>query len=500
VVLKDKDLNHDSRFHLNLAQQNINKLMQITEQLLDFSKLEAGILKVTLKNLDIIEFVKKEASHFTHALKNKGLDFNIISYEDTIYTNFDPDMISKVFFNILSNAIKHTDNGEINISIERVSNKVSQKLEKSKYNSFIRIDMQDSGEGIESIELNKIFDRFYQVERKTEKGYGIGLSHCKDLIEALDGHIEATSEKGIGTTFSIFIPDIEIEGSPQGINSNTQNAINVNEETYEESKNEGTLALTNKAKKILVIEDNSDMRIFIIHELCKKYKVIEAEDGLEGLKMAEKFMPDLIVSDVMMPNMDGIELCKKIKSDIKTSHIPVILLTAKTELLSKYEGIKIGADDYISKPFEIEYLLLRINNLLKSREQLKKTFQLNNSLTPSEVIVSSLDEKFLTQLIKEIENGLTDPNFTVISLESKMGMSHSNFYRKIKNLTGQSGKDILLSMRMKRAKQIFDNTQGIRISEVAYMVGYINPKYFSQSFKSFYGVLPSEIERSNELP
>ena len=499
IALKDKDLNHDSRFHLNLAQQNINKLMHITEQLLDFSKLEAGILKVTLKNLNIVEFVKKEASHFTHAIKNKGLDFNIISHEDTIYTNFDPDMISKVFFNILSNAIKHTDFGEIYISIARISNEVHEKLQNSKYDSFIRIDIQDSGEGIERTELNKIFDRFYQVERKTEKGYGIGLSHCKDLIEALDGQIEATSEKGIGTTFSIFIPDIKTEGSPQEINSNTQNAIDVNEESYDDSKNEDTLALTYKAKKILVIEDNTDMRTFIVHELSKEYKVIEAEDGLGGLKMAEKYMPDIIISDVMMPNMDGIEFCKKIKTDIKTSHIPVILLTAKTELLSKYEGIKIGADDYISKPFEMEYLLLRINNLLKSREQLKKTFQLNNSLTPSEVTVSSLDEKFLAQLIREIENGLTDPNFTVISLESKMGMSHSNFYRKIKNLTGQSGKDILLSMRMKRAKQIFDGSQGIRISEVAYMVGYINPKYFSQSFKSYYGVLPNDIDKLNGL-
>jgi DNA-binding response OmpR family regulator len=235
------------------------------------------------------------------------------------------------------------------------------------------------------------------------------------------------------------------------------------------------------------------MRNFIRNELKREFKVFEAKDGLEGLEMAEKFAPDLIVSDIMMPNMDGIEFCKTIKSDIKTSHIPVILLTAKVDTPTKYEGIEMGADDYISKPFEMEYLLLRIKNILKSREQLRRLFQLNSSLDPSAVTVSSIDERFLSQLMKAMENGISDPEFTVNSLESKMGMSHSNFYRKIKNLTGQSGKDILLSIRMKRAKQILNDNQGIRISEVAYMVGYSNPKYFSQSFKEFYGVLPSDI-------
>jgi signal transduction histidine kinase/ligand-binding sensor domain-containing protein/CheY-like chemotaxis protein len=493
VVLKTRELSGEIRNHLNLALKNVKKLRYITEQLLDIRKAEASKLSVKLQMLDIVSFIKMEATHFTHAVKSKGLDFFIVSNEAAIYTAFDTDMISKIFFNLMSNAIKYTHQGEITIRIEKEFQKLPETLKNSNYNGFIRIDFQDSGEGIEQQELNKIFDRFYQGKGKSEKGYGIGLSHCKDLAEALGGDIEAASEKGVGTTISIYIPEIKTEDNQQEKEFVTAKT----EDIYIESVNDMTIedTLPDKAnmQKILIIEDNTDMRIFIRNELKREFKVFEAKDGLEGLEVAEKFAPDLIVSDIMMPNMDGIEFCKAIKSDIKTSHIPVILLTAKVDTPTKYEGIEMGADDYISKPFEMEYLMLRIKNILKSREQLRRLFQMNTSLDPSAITVSSLDEKFLSHLMKAMENGIPDPDFTVNSLESTMGMSHSNFYRKIKNLTGQTGKDILLSMRMKRAKQILTDNQGIRISEVAYMVGYSNPKYFSQSFKEFYGVLPSDI-------
>jgi signal transduction histidine kinase/ligand-binding sensor domain-containing protein/DNA-binding response OmpR family regulator len=494
-VLKNENLSPDIQYHLKLAKKNVKKLRYITEQLLDFSKAEAGKLSAIRKNKNIVSFIKKEAAHFSHALTSKGLDFDIICSKEAIYTYFDSDMISKVLFNILSNAIKHTHEGEISIEIDRIFHSIPATLNTEKYRSFIRIDIQDTGEGIEQKELNKIFDRFYQAQGEKEKGFGIGLSHCKDLIEAHEGVIEAQSEKGIGTTFSIFIPDIQLQTTQPFTDTDAENQADVYNESIDNEGSQDELHDSKALQKILVIEDNVDMRKFICHELKKEYKIIEAEDGQEGLLMAEKFSPDIIISDVMMPNMDGMEFCKRIKSDIKTSHIPVILLTAKTEEDSKYEGIKMGADDYISKPFEMEYVALRIQNILKSREQLRKLFQLNSSLNPSAITVSSLDEKFLIRLMKEMENGLSDPEFTVISLEEKMGMSHSNFYRKIKNITGQSGKDILLDMRMKRAKQILTDTKGIRVSEVAYMVGYTNPKYFSQSFKDYYGVLPSEIEK-----
>lgn len=495
VVMKNKDLMPDTKNNLSLALRNVKKLKYITEQLLDIRKAEASKLSAKLQTLDIVSFIKKEATHFTHAVKSKGLEFNITSYEAAIYTAFDKDMISKVFFNLMSNALKYTHQGEINVRIGKVSQESAEKLNNSKYTSFIKIDFQDTGEGIEQQDLSKIFDRFYQGNGKSEKGYGIGLSHCKDLIEAHGGVMEVISDKAIGTTFSIFIPEIitdDQQWEQAFIIANNENAF---DETDSEITIEDSTPENVGLQKILIIDDNQDMRNFIVQQLKKEYKVYSAKDGLEGLGMAEKFSPDLIVSDIMMPVMDGIEFCKTIKSNIKTSHIPVILLTAKVDTPTKYEGIEMGADDYISKPFEMEYLLLRIKNILKSREQLRRLFQINNSLDPSSVTVSSLDEKFLSQLMKAMENGISDPEFTVNSLESTMGMSHSNFYRKIKNLTGQSGKDILQSMRMKRAKQILTDNTDIRISEVAYMVGYSNPKYFSQSFKEFYGVLPSDIRK-----
>ena len=495
LVLKEKDLPSGVMTHLSLAHQNIKKLRYITEQILDFNKSEAGVLSPKRQSRDIVSFIKMEATHFTQAVKSKGLGLYILSNEPVINTAFDSDMLSKVLFNLLSNAVKFTHAGEIKILIEKVSQKLPERLRQSKFTGFIKIEIQDTGEGIGQHELDTVFDRFYQGKDNKEKGFGIGLSHCKDLVEALEGMIEANSEKGVGTTIRFFIPDIMPEDNMQEMESNPENFEDLYIEAVHDMAGDDTFSDTADSKKILLIEDNPEMRGFIRNEIRKEYRVSEARDGIEGLEMAEKFSPDLIISDIMMPRLSGIELCKKIKSDIKTSHIPVILLTAKTDTPTKYQGIEMGADDYISKPFEMEYLSLRIKNLLKTREQLQRLFQINNSLDPSAVTVSSLDERFLSQLMKELENGISDPDFTVNSLESKMGMSHSNFYRKIKSLTGQSGKDILLNMRMKRAKQILTDNKGIRISEVAYMVGYVNPKYFSHNFKDFYGVLPSDIAK-----
>jgi len=235
------------------------------------------------------------------------------------------------------------------------------------------------------------------------------------------------------------------------------------------------------------------MRNFIGNELKSHYNILFASDGVEGLRIADSKMPDLIISDVMMPNMDGIEFCEKIKSNIKTSHIPVILLTAKIDMETKYKGIETGADDVITKPFEVEHLKVRVKNLLHSREELRKLFQKSHFLEPSAVTVTSLDEKLLTKLKQAIENGMSDSSFSINSLESDMGMSHANFYRKIKSLTGQSGQELLQNMRMKRAHQILSVNKGIRIAEVAYMVGFTNPKYFSKCFKETFGYAPSAL-------
>lgn len=492
IALQDINLSQETKNRLEIASRNVQKLRYTIEQLLDVTKAESGNLKFKPKSGELISFIKLEAVHFSDAIKSKGLELNILTDYDEITCQFDSDIISKIFFNLISNAIKYTIEGEINVRIDIISSHKLDNLKDSDYKQYIKIEIEDSGKGIPQDELNKIFDRFYQGDNKDVKGYGIGLSHCKDLISAHSGQIEAHSVPQNGTTFRIYLPKIDPIHSEDEKKSNTHiipeiHIKSIYEENHLEPSQEGHL------KKVLVIEDNTDMRSFIEHELSHEYRVITAENGLQGLEMAQKQNPDIIISDIMMPEMDGLKFCEKIKTDLKTSHIPVILLTAKGDEKTKYASIENGADDFIPKPFDIQYLSLRIKNLLDSKEKIKEKFLSGNDLEPSMVASTSLDKVFLTDLMTAIEEGLSDPEFTVNSLETKMGMSHTNFYRKLKTLTGQSGKEILMSMRMKRARQILKDSKGVRISEVAYSVGFSNPKYFSKCFKEYYGVLPSDI-------
>ncbi len=490
VLLQNKKLGRDVEEKLQLIRRNVKRLNYLIEQLLDVRKAESGKLIAKLNKDDIVSFTKEELAHFSYAVKQKGLKLYLTGNPDKIISCFDRTMMSKVFFNIISNAIKFTEGGKIDVTVEKVNKNDYEILKQDNADSFVKVEISDTGEGMPREQNEKIFDRFYQGQEQRGKGYGIGLSHTKELIDAHHGYIEAESREGVGTTIRFFIPDIEILEDNQKIVTGSTEDLYINGNSVPAVDEE---QLKNKAQSVLIVEDNADMRGFIKSELKKEYYVIEAGDGLEGLKKAKEFMPDLIVCDVMMPNMDGIELCEQIKSNIETSHIPFILLTAKVDLETKYEGIETGADDYISKPFEMEYLQIRIKNLLESREKLRKLFQKSNILEPSAVTVTSVDEKFMKTLMEAINEGISDSGFSINTLESKLAMSHAKFYRKIKSLTGQSGQELLMNMRMKRAYQILSENKGLRIAEVAYTVGFTNPKYFSKCFKETYGYPPSDM-------
>ncbi len=490
VLLQNKRLGHDIVEKLQLIKRNVKRLNYLIEQLLDVRKAESGNLTAKLNMEDLILFIKEEVAHFSYAVKQKGLTLNVNSNTEKLTACFDRAMISKVFFNIISNAIKFTEKGKIDINIERVNKDDYEILKKEQTASFIKVEIRDTGKGMSKEQNEKIFERFYQGHEQRGKGYGIGLSHTKELIDAHKGFIEAESKVDEGTTIRFFIPDIEISGESEKINTGSTEDMYIDAEPV---ISQDTIQVKESLKTILIVEDNFDMRSFIKSELKKEYNIIEAGDGLEGLKKASDQIPDLIVCDVMMPNMDGIEMCSKIKSNIETSHIPFILLTAKVDTETRYAGIETGADDYIPKPFEMEYLSIRIKNLLDSREKLRVLFQKSNVLEPSAVTVTSVDEKFLTALMKALEEGIPDSDFSINSLESLMAMSHAKFYRKITSLTGQSGQELLLNMRMKRAYQILSEKKGLRVAEVAYMVGFTNPKYFSKCFKESFGFAPSEI-------
>jgi len=476
-ILRSNDVNITQRKKLMLAEKNAEHLNHLVEQLLDIRKAESGKITPNFKTNDIIAFSKKILEQFEYALEKKKLTAQVTSNEKQIITNFDHDILSKVYSNIISNAINYTNQGTITIFIEKITKKQSHLTRNSEYEKYIRITIQDTGCGITKENQMKIFDRFYQEDASIGKGYGIGLSHTKDLIMAHSGFIDVESEPGVGTTMIVMLP----YRKPC-------------RKTLSEDEENQFLEAAEDEKTILVVEDNVELLEYIKSELTSEFVVLEATDGEEGVIAAYKYLPDLIISDVMMPYMDGLELCKELKTNIKTSHIPIILLTAKVETNTKYLGIETGADDFIAKPFDLEYLMIRINNLLESREKLRERFRENFKINPSSVSVTSLDEKFIKSMLEIIEKGISDPDFTVNTLEEELGMSHANFYRKVKSITGQSGKEILQEIRLKRAWQILNENPEIRISDVAYMVGFSNPKYFSKCFKERFGYIPSEVK------
>jgi len=488
-----KELNED----LQLIKRNVKRLADLVEQLLDFRKAERSILTPKLESVDFISFSSNEISHFTFAAKKKGLEISLENSEEQTIVEIDPGMFAKVYFNILSNAIKYTSSGSIKIKIQHVYKEIPGLSRDSSNNRYVQVEISDTGIGITKEQEKLIFDRFYQGNPQDGNGYGIGLSHTKDIIEVHRGAVEAESKPNGGTIIRFFIPDLMLKNATLTQGSFSTEDIYMNEDHIVEQIDK--VADNFGSKTILVVEDNHDMLNYIKNGLKSNYNVCTANNGADGLKIALRKMPDLIVSDVMMPGMDGIEFCKAIKSNIITSHIPVILLTAKVDLSTKYEGIETGADDFIPKPFEMEYLLIRINNLLQSRENLRKVFQRSVSLEPSDIAVTSVDEKFLATLMKSIEERMSDEEFTISSLESQLGLSHSTFYRKIKTLTGQSGQEFLLNVRIKRAHQILSEKKGIRVSEVAYIVGFSSPKYFTKCFKEYFGYSPSEMGSNHDI-
>ena len=495
-ILDDNSIDDKLKSKLLLIRRNVKRLNYLIEQLLDVRRSEKQKLNAEKERQDIIEYTNQELSHFSYAINQRGLSCSVDSPYNKIMVSFDPGMLSKVYFNLISNAVKYTETGKITIFIDSIKSTINNNLKTSKYSEFIKVEVRDTGIGISKDKLKKVFKRYYQEKSVYGSGYGIGLSHTLQLIEAHDGFIEAESNEGEGTIIRFFIPLMDNDSKSNMVKS-------YNEDDIFRTENE-SLTLENPVenikhkKTILIVEDNADMMSYIKSEISNFYNVLEAEDGYKGLEIAENNDVDLIVSDVMMPNLDGLQLCKKIKSDVKTSHIPVVLLTAKTDKKFKYQGLEIGADDYISKPFEMEHLILRIKNLLRSRDQLKELFQKQGlSFEPTSVEVNNLDEKFLKEVIQKIEEAIPNSDYSVSTLEDEMGMSHSNFYRKLKSLTGKSGKELLNEMRMKRAKQILQTNKKVRIDEVAYMVGYSDPRYFGKSFKEAYNVSPTQMKKEN---
>jgi signal transduction histidine kinase/DNA-binding response OmpR family regulator len=500
--IKDNVKDENIKKSAGMIQKNAARLYGLVNQLLDLSKLEAGKMKLETREQDIIPLLKGLVLSFTSLAERKKIILKFESKEENIKVFVDKDKIEKIINNILSNAFKFTpEGGEIDVKV--------LKLKKE-----VEIIVKDTGIGIPEERIEKIFDRFYQVDGSSTRegeGTGIGLALTKELVELHKGFIGVESREGEGTTFKIEIPlgkehlkneEIVKKENPKEETmalekSDIISGIEIAEENSVINKIMDTdLSGENEGKPLLlIVEDNFDVRNYIISNLEEDYKIHEAADGVEGFTKSVENFPDLIISDVMMPKMDGFELCEKLKTDERTSHIPIILLTAKATSENKIEGYETGADDYIMKPFDAKELLARIKNLINQRKQLRKHFQKEGIFNLENKKIISVDKKFLEKAVKVINENISDTSFGVELFASNLAISRAALHKKLIALIGEPPSELIKRIRLSKAGILLKNKTG-NISEIALEVGFNNPAYFSECFKKQFGSTPSQYQRN----
>ncbi|MCW3785567.1 two-component regulator propeller domain-containing protein [Plebeiibacterium sediminum] len=477
--------------HLQIMRKSANKLSRLFNQLLDFRKLESGNLKLQLKQGDLVRFIADEVNTFKSFAEEQGVELSFNSLKDKLLTCFDVDKIENILNNLLSNAFKYTESGGtvlVNLSLifDSVEDEMNQKIDKE----FIKIVVKDTGRGISQNSIQRIFDRFYQAEdRELMKGTGIGLSYVKELVELHNGTISVSSKPGKGSEFTVLIPLIT-DCSELWISEDSEYENQSNENELNTVKSEPVA----KAKYLLIVEDNADVRMLLKTHFESKYTVIEATNGIAGWESALDTLPDIIISDVLMPEMDGYEFCFKVKNDERTSHIPVILLTALHSSKHEYKGLSCGADDYITKPFDLNILQAKLENILALRKSLKKKFSDEITLQPKNVKVSSPDEKFLQRAVKSVEKNIANPELDIETFAKEVGVSRMQLYRKLDALTNMTVKEFIRNIRLKRAAQLIQQDK-MTVNEISYAVGFRDVSHFRKCFRQLYGMNATEYKQ-----
>lgn len=498
-----KNLNFNT---VKIMERNAERLLRLVNQLLDLSKLEAGNLILEAKRGDIIQFVRTVAYSFTSLAEQKEITYEI-GCPPGEEGYFDTDAIDKIVSNLLSNAFKFTpDKGHIIFNTSFAMNEDTGE-------KGLQIVVKDSGKGISAELKDRVFERFYQVDNshtREQEGSGIGLALTKELVDLHHGKITLTSEEGQGTTFCVWIPVDKTSFSEEEISASDKvlSAAEIKHETMgpfvtdpdiekmDLTEVTGGVITDQETPLILIVEDNDDLRFFIKDNLKEEYQILEAPNGEEGLAIANEFIPDLVISDLMMPKMDGLAFCRELKIDKPTSHIPVILLTARANVETKLEGLETGADDYITKPFNIDELMVRVKNLISQRRQLRELFGKEITLEPKSILVNSIDQQFLDSLLNLMEDKIADPGFGVPEMQREVGMSKTQLHRKCKALTDQSPGEFMRNFRLKRAAYFLAH-QGGNVTDAAYKVGFNNLSYFGKCFKAYFGESPSEYSASH---
>ena len=505
MLLEDNSIKGKTRELLKMVQRNAVALQQLVGSILDFRKIQNGKMDLQLYRFDIVKALEVWVGDFqlTAERKQIKLHWDMTEFSGSHEVVADKEKIARVVFNLLSNALKYTPvGGDIFVSLKDEAER-------------LRLDVRDTGKGIPQDEATKIFERFFQA-KGAASGTGIGLALVKSFVELHHGEAWVESELGKGSDFIVVIPRQQ-DGDSQVIHTDVDNVDNsvsaslsddnsvINESDLQyiddgerkSGKVQQLVSENTNRPTILVIDDNNDIRQYEHTLLQDEYIVLEAVDGKEGLEIARKEVPDLVICDVMMPVMDGLEFTEQLKTDTATSHIPVIMLTAKNLEEQRAEGYEHGADSYITKPFHSKVLLARIDNLLKQRKLLKHLFQ-GPQEAEQEIAASHLedrDKKFLKQLHAIIQQNLSDSEFSVEDIGKQIGLSRVQLYRKVKAMTGSSVVDLLRKARLVKAKRLLE-TRSMSVSEVAYDVGFSAPSYFTKCFKEEYGILPGEVGNS----
>ena len=482
--------------------KNTNRLFRLINELIDFRQLDLNKVRIKVRPLNLVSFTKNIVGHFKEEAFIKNIHVSIDTDVQDITVWADERMLEKIIFNILSNAFKVTpEGGAIAIDLSSREDLINLPLADSKKKiKSVEISISDTGPGLTEEQVTKIFERFYKVDHLNNTYYGgtgIGLEVVQNFVKLHKGKIKVHSEIGKGTTFKVALPAGKTYFTEDEIFSDKIEEQVKSEQLHlpDRPHKPKTVTATDdntNAQTLLIVEDNTELRNYLKSELKSDYKILLAKNGKEGLQCAKEFLPDIIMTDVIMPEMDGFLFCKHIKSDIKTSHIPLLMLTAKTQIKNRMEGIENGADAYMVKPFDMPLLKLRLSQLITSRQLIfNKYFSVISDVDTSNA--TSIDKEFIEKVLSYIHERIGDPDLNVESLASQLNLSRSQFYRKIKALTNQTANEFIRNIRLLKAKQIIE-TGNSNISEVCYQVGFSSPSYFTKCFKSHFGILPKEIE------
>lgn len=490
------NLDSRQRTLMKIADKNVRILRRLINQILDFRKYEHGKWKLVLAEADFSELVSEWGEAFSGLAKRRDIKLKVDTDPSGTTMAIDIEQMERVFYNLVSNAFKYTpDNGSITVSCHEEGGNMVLKV-------------SDSGEGISAEDLPMIFDHFFQGDKVRPKGSGIGLALAKAFVELHGGTIRVESQPGKGTTFTVVLPIRHVENRADELLGHAITAETVDAELGDVDDTASAPAIKDNLPTVLVIDDNSDIRAMLKEMLRDSYNVQTASDGAEGLRMAARHVPDLVVCDVMMPEMDGLECCARIKGELSTSHIPVLMLTACAMDEQRVNGYDVGADGYVSKPFNSEVLLARIRNLISNRKRIfdlwgagtatmlkthaatEPAVKENKPTSPAGA--PDIDNDFYKKFLELVDKDMGNPDLNVEELASSMGLGRSQFYRKIKSLTNYSPVELLRRLRMARARDLLTTTERT-ISEISYAVGISTPAYFTKCYKEAYGETPSEL-------